>query len=258
MNIDEAIERVSAYFAESGHAVAFTGAGVSTESGIPDFRSPGGVWTKYQPVYLQDFLANEEARRRYWKMKKEGFWEMRNAKPNAGHLALARLEAAGQLIAIITQNIDALHQEAGNRRVVELHGNGRTTVCLRCDARYDSDAIQARLENGEEIPLCQNCGGLLKHATVSFGQALPEDVLAEAWKLAANADLVLAVGSSLVVEPAASLPMQAKLHGARLVIVNKTDTPLDSIADVVIRDSIGRVLADIADRVLAYDHLKTG
>lgn len=237
--------QIARYVAESHRAVAFTGAGISTESGVPDFRSPGGVWTKYQPVMFQDFLASEDARRQYWRMKKEGYWEMRRAKPNAGHLALARLEAAGKLVAVITQNIDGLHQDAGSRHVVELHGTSRSVVCLQCGARYDPDAIQQRLEAGEEIPRCDRCGGLLKSATVSFGQVLPQEVLSEAVSLSMQTDLMLAIGSSLVVEPAASLPLHAKRSGARLMIINKTETPLDGIADVVLREPIGASLAEV-------------
>ncbi len=242
----KAIAKVASYMAESSGAVAFTGAGISTESGIPDFRSPGGVWTKYQPVLFQDFLASEEAQRRYWKMKKEGYCEMRQAKPNSGHLALARLEAAGKIKAVITQNIDGLHQDAGSRHVLELHGTSRHCICLECATRYDPDVIQARLEDGVEIPRCEACGGLLKSATISFGQALPVDVLTEAFDLCMKTDLMLAIGSSLVVEPAASLPLQAKQNGARLVIINRTETPLDAIADVVVHESIGETLTQLA------------
>src|SRR5262245_14309248 len=242
-------ERIARYLQEAKRAVAFTGAGISTESGIPDFRSPGGIWTKYQPVLFQDFLASDAARRRYWQMKKEGYRELRGAVPNAGHRALARLEAAGRLRAVITQNIDGLHQDAGSRRVLELHGTSRHCVCLECDSRYDPDLIQERLEAGVEIPLCDGCGGLIKSATISFGQAMPEDVLTEAFNLCIDTDLILAIGSSLVVEPAASLPFHAKQNGARLVIINRTETPLDSLADVVLREPIGVSLAEIVNRM---------
>jgi len=243
------VEKVVSYFSESQKAVAFTGAGISTESGIPDFRSPGGVWTKYQPVYFQDFLASEDARRRYWKMRREGYHEMKGARPNEGHIALARLEAAGKIIAVITQNIDGLHQDAGSRRILELHGTSRHCTCLKCGERFETDDIQERLESGLEIPLCDKCGGLIKSATISFGQALPADVLTEAFDLCLTTDLMLAIGSSLVVEPAASLPLQAKQNGARLVIINRDETPLDSMADVVIRSSIGPSLMEIAKQL---------
>jgi len=238
-------DTIASYLTEARKAVAFTGAGISTESGIPDFRSPGGVWTKYKPVLYQDFLASESARKQYWLMKKEGYRELRGAKPNAGHLALATLEAAGKLVAVITQNIDGLHQDAGSRRVLELHGTSRWCVCLRCDARFDPDLIQERLEAGVEVPRCDKCNGFLKSATISFGQALPEDVLTQAIELCVQTDLVLAIGSSLVVEPAASLPLQAKQYGARLVIINKTETPLDHLADIVVREPIGPTLTRV-------------
>jgi len=241
------IEKMARLLTDPRHAVAFTGAGISTESGIADFRSPGGIWSRYSPVMYQDFLQSEEARRQYWKMKKEGYQELRAAKPNDGHRALARLESEGKLVAVITQNIDGLHQDAGSRRVLELHGTNRFALCLKCDAHVDVDEIQAILESGVEIPLCTSCGGLLKMATISFGQSLPPDVLREAFDMAAVSDLVLALGSSLVVEPAASIPLQAKNNGAKLVIINNTETPLDSLADIVIRQSIGATMSQVLE-----------
>ena len=241
----DATEAIAQLIIESSRAVAFTGAGISTESGIADFRSPGGIWSRYQPVLFRDFLQSEDARRQYWKMKKEGYHELKMARPNDGHRALAHLEAAGKIIAVITQNIDGLHQDAGSRRVLELHGTSRQCICLDCGARFDPDEIQQCLEAGVEIPLCRHCGGLLKSATISFGQSLPADVLSEAFDLSMSADLVLALGSSLVVEPAASIPLQAKNNGARLVIINHTETPLDGLADVVVHESIGETLSQV-------------
>jgi len=250
MNPDQgAIEKIAQLLAGSRRAIAFTGAGISTESGIADFRSPGGIWSRYQPVLFQDFLASEEARRRYWKMKREGYHELKMARPNGGHRALARLEASGKIIAIITQNIDGLHQDAGSRRVLELHGTGRYCICLSCSKRFSPDDIQARLEAGEEIPVCSHCGGLVKSATISFGQSLPADVLAEAFDLSMSTDLVLALGSSLVVEPAASIPLQAKNNGARLVIINNAETPLDRLADVVVHRVIGSTLSQVLNHL---------
>ena len=245
----DAAAKIAQLLTQSRNAIAFTGAGISTESGIADFRSPGGVWSRYQPVLFRDFVSSEDSRRRYWKMKKEGYYEMKMAKPNDGHLALARLEAAGKLAAVITQNIDGLHQDAGSRRVLELHGTSRYCLCMDCDAHFDPDEIQKRLEAGVEIPLCDHCGGLVKSATISFGQSLPADVLTEAFDLSVNTDLVLALGSSLVVEPAASIPLQAKNNGARLVIINRTDTPLDGLADVVVHESIGSTLSQVMTRL---------
>jgi NAD-dependent deacetylase len=249
MNIENSIALIARLITESNRAIAFTGAGISTESGIADFRSPGGIWSKYQPVYFRDFLQDEEARRRYWKMKKEGYHELKMAKPNDGHRALARLEADGKLTAIITQNIDGLHQDAGSRHVLELHGTSRFCLCLKCNARFDPDEIQQCLESGVEIPLCRHCGGFLKSATISFGQSLPAEVLAEAFDLSMSTDLVLALGSSLVVEPAASIPLQAKNNGARLIIINHTETPLDRLADAVVHQSIGNTLSQVLKRM---------
>jgi NAD-dependent deacetylase len=244
---NSSIARIAGLLADSRRAVAFTGAGISTESGIPDFRSPGGVWSRYQPVLFQDFLTSEDARRQYWCMKKEGYREFKGARPNEGHKALARLEEIGKIVAVITQNIDGLHQDAGSRRVLELHGTSRHCICLKCDAHFDPDLVQEWLEGGVDVPRCDRCGGLLKSATISFGQALPVDVLTEAFELCMGTDMILAIGSSLVVEPAASLPLQAKQNGARLVVINRTETPLDPLADVVLHDSIGPTLTSIME-----------
>ena len=246
---EKLIAGIAGYLSESRKAVVFTGAGISTESGIPDFRSPGGVWSRYRPVLYQDFLASEKARKQYWLMKKEGYRELKGAKPNDGHRALATLEAAGRIVAVITQNIDGLHKDAGSKRVLELHGTSRHCICLECGARCDPDLVQERLEAGVEVPRCDKCGGLLKSGTVSFGQALPADVLTDAIELCNQTDLMLAIGSSLVVEPAASLPLQAKHNGARLVIINKTETPLDYLADIVAREPIGETLTRVIKRL---------
>jgi NAD-dependent deacetylase len=182
-------------------------------------------------------------------MKKEGYWEMRNAKPNEGHRVLAALEAAGRLKAVITQNIDGLHADAGSSRILELHGSSRHCICVKCSQRYDPDLIQERLEGGVEIPLCNSCGGFLKVGTVSFGQSLPADVLTESFELATQSDLCLAIGSSLVVEPAASIPLQTKRDGGRLVIINRDETPLDGIADIVLHEPIGETLLQVAEHM---------
>jgi NAD-dependent deacetylase len=246
------IEKIAQFLSESNRAIAFTGAGISTESGIADFRSPGGIWSRYKPVLFREFLNSEEARRQYWRMKKDGYHELKTAKPNDGHRALARLETEGKIAAVITQNIDGLHQDAGSRHVLELHGTGRYCLCLQCEARYDVDEIHRRLESGVDIPLCEDCGGLLKSATISFGQSLPADVLAEAFDLSMSTDLVIALGSSLVVEPAASIPLQARNNGARLVIINQSETPLDGLADIVVHQSIGQTLAQVIKQ-MGYD-----
>ena len=228
--------------AECANAAAFTGAGVSTASGIPDFRSPGGIWSRYKPVPFPEFVADPEARRLYWLYKKETYDDFAAARPNAAHYALARMERAGWLRAVITQNIDGLHQEAGSECVLELHGTNRRVACLRCKASFPAAEIQARLLEGCETPMCTACGGILKAATVSFGQALPADVLGAAFHIASAVDLLLVLGSSLVVQPAAAIPMAAAEAGVRLVIVNREPTPLDHLAAVVLRAPVEDVL----------------
>jgi NAD-dependent deacetylase len=226
--------------------VAFTGAGISTESGIPDFRSPGGIWTRYRTIYYHEFLENAEARLEYWQQKAEGQLDFNRAEPNVGHQTLARWEAAGRVQGVITQNIDGLHALAGSRRVLELHGTAREVSCLDCRARFDAAEMVDRFRQTGAVPACPTCGSeRMKHATISFGQQLPPAVLQEAFAWSRRAELFLAIGSSLVVEPAASLPRAAKESGARLVIINRDATPLDAMADVVVREPIGKALAEI-------------
>ncbi|MHC4443699.1 MAG: SIR2 family NAD-dependent protein deacylase [Planctomycetota bacterium] len=241
MNV-KLISDVAGRLVGAERGVAFTGAGISTESGIADFRSPGGVWSRYQPVYYDEFLRDHEARLRMWRMKKEMYPEFTKARPNSGHYALAGLEGAGRLVGIITQNIDGLHQDGGSKKVLELHGTGRYVECISCGKRWDSEVIFAEYKDRDEVPVCDVCGGWMKPATVSFGQAMPEDVLREAYQMSAESDVFLAIGSSLVVEPAASLPAHAKQMGSYLVIINRDPTPLDGYADVVIRTPIGETL----------------
>ncbi len=228
--------------------VAFTGAGVSTASGVADFRSPGGVWSRHRPVPFDEFLSSAEARRRYWQYKKETWVEMARARPNVAHLLLARLEAEGRLLGVITQNIDGLHQAAGSRLVVELHGTNHVVECLGCGQGSPADEIYARLESTAEPLPCGDCGGLLKPATISFGQSLRSDVLDAAERLVLRCDLLLVLGSSLVVYPAASLLPQAKAAGSRLVIVNRDSTPFDELADVVLHGEVERLLPSLAAR----------
>ena len=232
------------WIAEAARIVGFTGAGISTESGVPDFRSPDGVWARNRIIDFQEFLASEEARIEYWRQKVIGWSDMRIAKPNAGHYAFVDLHARGKLDALITQNIEGLHQKAGlpAEKVLELHGTTTEAVCLDCGDRITSDEACHRVESGEKAPKCRQCGGLLKPATISFGQAMPFAVMQRAQQAAENCELLLAVGSSLVVEPAASIPRVAKHAGARLVLINREPTPLDSIADLVIHGEIGKVL----------------
>ena len=229
--------------------VAFTGAGISTESGIPDFRRPGGVWARHRPVQYDEFVASREARVRFWQQRIEVYRDFANASPNDGHKAIARLEQLGKIAAVVTQNIDGLHQLAGSRRVIELHGTARIVACIDCGKEWTPEEIHARVQAGDEAPDCDACGAPLKSKTISFGQAMPQDAMREATELSKQADLYLAIGSSLVVEPAASLPRLAKQYGAALVIINKTETPLDEIADLVIHDSIGPTLRTALERM---------
>jgi NAD-dependent deacetylase len=246
-------EQLAGWICEAECIVVFTGAGMSTESGIPDFRSPGGIWTRYNPddFVFQRFLASEEARERYWEMSTELYQVLKQAKPNAGHLAIAHLEVLGKLDCVITQNIDGLHQAAGNNpnKVIELHGTALAVTCVKCGAPYDRDDIQLRLTRGLSAPQCDLCQGPLKPATISFGQQMPEQETLEAFRRTKKADLFIVVGSSLVVQPAASLPLSARENGGRLVIVNRDATPLDPLADLILRGSAGEALADVVQRV---------
>jgi NAD-dependent deacetylase len=235
-------ETMARWLKDSTSVVAFTGAGISTESGIPDFRSPGGVWAKSQPVYFDEFLRSGEARHEYWRQKAELHCDFADAVPNVAHKALARWESIGSLQGVVTQNIDGLHQLAGSNNVLELHGTAREVSCLDCEERYDADSMVEQFNTDRQVPDCPKCGGLLKHATISFGQQLSPVVLDQAVSWARNADLFLAIGSSLVVEPAASLPKIAKQSGARLAIINRDATPLDTIADLVVHSSIGETM----------------
>ena len=233
--------------AAAARIVGFTGAGISTESGVPDFRSPDGVWARNRTVYYQEFVSSEADRVEYWRQKVEGWPAMRAARPNAGHHAFVALHEQGRLAAMITQNIERLHQRSGlpAELVMELHGTSTEAVCLTCGDRIPMDEACRRVTDGEPAPRCKRCGGLLKPATVSFGQAMPHDVMVRAYAATEACDLLLAVGSSLVVEPAASIPRVAKRAGARLIIVNREPTPLDVIADVVVHGEIGDILPAI-------------
>ena len=242
-------EQIAEWITQAESCVAFTGAGISTESGIPDFRSPGGIWSKYEPVYFDDFMANAQARHEYWRQKAEGHADFAKAQPNAGHSVLAQWESSGRLCGVITQNIDGLHAEAGSSNVAELHGNARKIKCLDCAALFETDPLVAEFLETDRVPPCEKCGGRLKHATVSFGQSLPEEVLRLAVDWSRKADLMIAMGSSLQVQPAAGLPMITKDNGGRLVIINRDETGLDNIADATVHGSIGETLTAI-DSVL--------
>jgi NAD-dependent deacetylase len=228
----------------SSRTVVFTGAGISTESGIPDFRSPGGIWTKMAPVDFDDFVRSPEMRREAWRRRFAMEDTFSSAKPNEGHRAIAELLATGKVTHVITQNIDNLHQESGvpAEQVIEVHGNTRYAKCLECGARAELPPIRTHFEAHGEPPDCSACGGLLKTATISFGQAMPEAEMARAEHATLACDLFLVLGSSLVVYPAAGFPLLAKRKGAKLIIVNREPTEQDPIADLVIHTTIGRTL----------------
>ncbi|MFN8665413.1 MAG: Sir2 family NAD-dependent protein deacetylase [Thermomicrobiales bacterium] len=234
--------------------VAFTGAGISTESGIPDYRGPGGVWEKNTPPTIGDFRENPETRAAYWRDRKERYPSLRDTMPNLGHLALARLQDAGLLSSVITQNIDGLHQKSGvdPDRVIELHGTAHRVRCIDCGSTWPAAEIQRRLED-EPLPACEVCGGRLRGATILFGEALPQDALQAAVIAARDADLMLVIGSSLIVQPAARLPEIAVASGSRLAIINNEATPLDHLADVLVRGGAGMALGALADALVGVE-----
>ena len=225
--------------------VAFTGAGISTESGIPDFRSPGGIWSKYKPIYFDDFMASDEMRREAWRRKFATDETMLKAEPNAGHRALAKLVEQGRLSAIITQTVDGLHQRSGvpDSKVIELHGNTTYATCLDCGQRYDLEPIRKAFLGADELPVCEKCDGIVKTATISFGQAMPEIQMVRAQDEAMHCDLLIVLGSSLVVYPAAGFPQIARRNGAKLIILNRDPTDQDDEADLVIHAEIGPTLS---------------
>lgn len=237
---------------QARRAVVFTGAGISTESGIPDFRSPGGVWSKMKPIYFQDFVADPQMRREAWNrvFNKSAGWT--GAAPNAGHDSVAKLVEIGKVSHVITQNVDNLHQDAGvpDDRVIELHGNACYARCLSCGSRYEFDDLKPRWQAGEELT-CGACDGLLKSATISFGQAMPEHEMDRASAATQGCDLFIVLGSSLVVYPAAGFPLMAKQGGAQLVIVNREPTEQDSYSDLVLHTEIGPLMSDVVRQVLA-------
>ncbi|HUI14783.1 MAG TPA: Sir2 family NAD-dependent protein deacetylase [Xanthobacteraceae bacterium] len=242
---EPATARLQEMVHQAGTIIPFTGAGISTESGIPDFRSPGGVWTRYRPIPFDEFLGSQEARNESWRRRFAMEEQFGGAKPGRGHRALASLYRLGKAPAVITQNIDNLHQASGiaPEHVVELHGNTTYALCLDCNERFELSWVRQRMDRGNGCaPDCPTCGGFIKTATVSFGQAMPDSAMRRAQKLAQNCDLFLAIGSSLVVWPAAGFPLMAKRNGARLVIINREPTELDEIADLVVHEDIGTVL----------------
>ncbi len=246
----EKISRIAERIAKAGKNVVFTGAGISTESGIPDYRSKGGIWDKFQPVYFDDFMSSKSARIEYWRRKSELYYDLAQAEPNTAHEALVTLYEKGYLEAVITQNIDGLHQKAGlpDEKVLELHGNTLRVRCMSCGKTSSIHEAQKRIEAGDLAPECK-CGGYLKPDTISFGQALPVRELKKATELSNDCNFFMVVGSSLLVHPAASMPGFAKQHGAFLAIVNFSETRYDNLCDVLIHGKAGDVLEGIAHAV---------
>ena len=245
-DLPTAIERLRDLIEKASEILPFTGAGISTECGIPDFRSPGGIWTKMAPIPFDEFMASQSMRDEAWRRRFAMEDQFGTARPGRGHRALASLHRRGKSAAVITQNIDNLHQESGipAECVVELHGNTTYATCLDCAKRYELAWVRAQYENRtNRAPDCPNCSGYIKTATISFGQAMPEAAMQRASALAESCDLFLAIGSSLVVWPAAGFPLMAKRNGARLVIINREPTEFDEIADLVVREDIGTVLS---------------
>ena len=232
---------------QSRRSVVFTGAGISTESGIPDFRSPGGIWQRMKPIFYQNFVASEEARVEAWRRKFDSDPVMRAAQPNRGHRAVAALVRQGKVSDVITQNIDGLHQASGipDSQVIELHGNSTYAHCLDCARRYELDDIKPVFEASGKAPRCDACDGFVKTATVAFGQSMPPAAMIRAEEAVLAADLCLVAGSSLVVYPAAGFPELAKRRGAILVILNREPTDMDAIADLVLHREIGETLGDV-------------
>jgi NAD-dependent deacetylase len=234
--------------ADARRIVVFTGAGISTESGIPDFRSPGGVWSKMKPIYFQEFVSSEERRREAWERAFGGRAGWVGRAPNAGHMGVARLIASGKASSVITQNVDNLHQASGvpADQVVELHGNASYATCLECGLRHELEDLKTLYQATGDLPACRSCSGIVKTATISFGQSMPAEPMARAEAETLACDLFLVLGSSLVVYPAAGFPVLAKRNGARLAIVNREPTEIDPYADLVLHDEIGPVMTEAA------------
>jgi len=248
--LDSVTADLAGMIREASVILPFTGAGISTECGIPDFRSPGGIWTKNRPIPFDEFLRSQEARNESWRRRFAIGDTFGRAQPGRGHRALASLHRAGKVPAVVTQNIDNLHQASGiaAEHVVELHGNTTYALCLDCEQRHEISWVRQRMEAGNGCaPDCPACGGFIKTATISFGQAMPDFAMRRAQELTLACDLFLAIGSSLVVWPAAGFPLMAKRNGARLIIINRESTDFDDIAHLVIRADIGTALEPFVD-----------
>jgi len=245
--LHQQLQDTSELLKQAQRIVALTGAGISTESGIPDFRSPGSIWRQQPPVSFQDFISKPEARQIYWQTRRKLSRQVLDAQPNAAHMALADLEKKERLLGIVTQNFDGLHHDAGNnpKHIVELHGTSRAAACTHCGQRSSIQELQQRIDAGEIDPQCSICGGFLKAATILFGQRVPDEELSRARELALACDLFLVVGSSLKVNPAATLPRFALKNDVPLIIINLQPTHLDDYAEIVINEKAGAVLPQI-------------
>jgi NAD-dependent deacetylase len=248
--MNEAVSLIAQKIKEGGKNVVFTGAGISTESGIPDYRSQGGIWDKFRPVYFDEFMSSKDSREEYWRRWVALYQDIDEAQPNAAHLALARLEKIGLLQTVITQNIDGLHQASGlaDENIIELHGNTCRIRCMSCRKISPIDGVQQRLAAGDMAPECE-CGGFLKPDTISFGQAMPVAEVDKAAAFSQDCDFFLVVGSTLLVQPAAHMPIYAKNSGAFLAIINLSQTPCDDMCDVLIREKAGEILRQIVREV---------
>ena len=246
--MNDSRETLARMIDQARRVVVFTGAGISTESGIPDFRSPGGVWSKMKPIYFQDFVASEDRRREAWTRAFSGRAGWVGASPNAGHHAVARLVKSGKVSAVITQNVDNLHQDSGvpADQVIELHGNASYATCLECGLRHELADLKGPFLEQDELPSCRDCGAIVKTATISFGQPMPPGPMARAQQETLACDLFLVLGSSLVVYPAAAFPVTAKRNGAAVAIINREPTEHDVYADLVLHDEIGPAMSHIA------------
>ncbi|NKB53539.1 MAG: NAD-dependent deacetylase [Rhizobiaceae bacterium] len=242
--VNQFTDQLATQIDSASNIVVFTGAGISTESGIADFRSPGGIWSKIKPIQFSEFLKSEELRLEYWRRRFYFQKEFEAAPLNAGHHAVASIINSQKGLGLITQNIDGLHQRSGimDQHIVEIHGNGVRAVCLECQSPMDLNQVEKIIDQTGASPRCIRCGGLVKSAVISFGQPMPQNKMAEAEQLVSGCDLCLVLGSSLVVQPAASLPVAAKTNGSKLVIINNQPTPLDGICDLLVQQPIGPTL----------------
>ena len=251
--MDKKIALIAEKIKTSKKLVVFTGAGISTESGIPDYRSQGGIWDKFRPLYFDEFMSSREARIRYWEQRMDMEKNLCTAKPNKGHMSIAALHQLGYLNALITQNIDGLHEASGipREKIIELHGNTRRVRCMSCKRLISWEETEAMLKSGDKAPEC-SCGGYLKPDTISFGQAMPVEETKRAARLSSESDMFMVIGSTLLVQPASLMPEYARTSGAFLVIINLSETPCDRNCDVLIRKKAGDVLKEILKKVRPY------